>query len=178
MQSSSYPCGHSAEADFNLPAECPLCSQYGYTDVPTIIEFTIPSVPVAQPRQRHRIMNAGGRQFAHNYTPTTHPVNAFKAAVQLAARQAFVGAPMRCPLSLTAVFVLPRPQKFCGKKYLPNRLRHAAKPDSDNLRKSLTDALEGIVFANDSQICEEIIKKYYAAKDEQPCAIVAIGEAS
>lgn len=31
----TYPCGHSAEADFELPATCPLCSKYGYTEVPT-----------------------------------------------------------------------------------------------------------------------------------------------
>lgn len=30
-----YPCGHSAEADFELPATCPLCSRYGNMEVPT-----------------------------------------------------------------------------------------------------------------------------------------------
>lgn len=142
-----------------------------------MIEFTVPSVPVAQPRQRHRIVNSvHGRQYTQNYTPTTHPVNAFKAAVQLAARQVFIGAPVGTALQLTATFILPRPQKLNSKKYLPGRIRHKAKPDSDNLRKSLTDALEGIVFVNDSQICDERIRKFYAAKDEQPCAVVAIEE--
>lgn len=35
MQSKSYPCGHSAEAEFNLPADCPLCSKYGNDAMPT-----------------------------------------------------------------------------------------------------------------------------------------------
>lgn len=34
-QATYQPCGHSAEADFELPAKCPLCARYGNADMPT-----------------------------------------------------------------------------------------------------------------------------------------------
>lgn len=45
-----------------------------------MIVMNVPGVPVAQPRQRHRVI-AGN---VSNYTPASSPVNAFKATVRLA----------------------------------------------------------------------------------------------
>lgn len=126
-----------------------------------MIFFHVPAVPVAQPRQRHRIMNVGGRSFAQNYTPTTHPINAFKAAVQLAASAAFQGSPLTGPLMLTATFVLPRHW-------------HDTKPDAENLAKGMMDALTGIVWADDRQVAKALIAKFYASADEQPGVFVQV----
>ena len=125
------------------------------------ISFTVPTIPVAQPRQRHRIMQAGGRTFAHNVTPTTHPVNAFKAAVQLAAREAYAGPPLDGPVSLHVEFYFPRPGRLRWKKRDMPALLHDTKPDLENCLKSLMDALTGIAFHDDRQVAKVSAEKWY-----------------
>lgn len=137
------------------------------------IKFTVPAIPVAQPRQRHRIVSTHGKTLAMNYTPKTDPVNAFKAACQVAASAAYSGAPMDCPISMDVVFVFPRPMSV-RKKDGTGRLPHTTKPDRDNLMKSLQDALNGLTYRDDSLICAGHVEKWKAAADEQPHVEVTI----
>lgn len=134
----------------------------------TLISFTVPAVPIAQPRQRHRVISSGGRSFAHNYTPAKDPVNAFKAAVQLHAAQAHTGAPLLGPLSVRMVFVMPRPKSMIWKTRPMPRVPHTGKPDRDNLMKSAQDALNELLWKDDSQICAGPVEKWIASGDEQP----------
>ncbi len=53
------------------------------------LSIRIPGVPVAQPRQRHRVVKIGNHVRAQNYTPTQDPVNAFKAACKFAIAEAY-----------------------------------------------------------------------------------------
>ena len=129
-----------------------------------MITFHIPAVPDAQPRQRHAII-AG---HVRNYTPARHPVNAFKAAMQLALRDAYDGPPLDGPLYLDVIFVLPR-RAVDTRKTKPNpRLMHPRKPDVDNLLKSLKDALTGLAWRDDSQVSTVHAVKCYASGNEQP----------
>ncbi len=57
------------------------------------IQFIVPAIPIAQPRQRHRVMRIGGRTIAQNYTPKKDPVNQFKATVALVASEHTNGSP-------------------------------------------------------------------------------------
>lgn len=132
------------------------------------IRFNVPAIPVAQPRQRHRVITTGGRSFAHNYTPKNSPVNAFKATVQMAATGAYSGAPHDGPVRLAAVFVFPRPKAMCWKTKPTPRFQHCGKPDADNVYKALVDALSGLIFVDDARVCEVVIHKVIAAGDEQP----------
>ena len=43
-------------------------------------------------------------------------------------------------------------------------LRPTTKPDADNLAKAITDAMNGIVYADDAQIAELVCKKLYGAE--------------
>lgn len=130
------------------------------------VEFIVPAVPVAQPRQRHRIMAAGGKQFVTNYTPTKAPVNVFKAACQAAASHV-----MQCPISgpvhLWLTFVFPRPKSMTRKRGENPRAWKSTKPDIDNVYKSLADALTGIAWVDDSQVVWLNVQKCVAAADEQ-----------
>lgn len=131
-----------------------------------LIEFSVPSIPVAQPRQRHRIIQSAGRAFASNYTPKDSPVNAFKAAVQLAASNALGSSPpLDCPIRMDVVFVFPRPANV-RKKDGNGRLPHTGKPDRDNLMKSLQDAMNGIAYRDDSLIYDGRITKLKASSEE------------
>lgn len=54
-----------------------------------VFQFRVDAIPVAQPRQRHRVAKtAKGKQFVQNYTPQSDPVNTFKAAAQASAIEA------------------------------------------------------------------------------------------
>ena len=141
---------------------------------PDVIRFTVPGLPVAQPRQRHRIAAGAGRQWVQNYTPSKSPVNEYKAAVRLAAAQV-VNAPLNGPLSISVVFVFPRGTKPTWLKKHSSwfwawkdgqRVPHIARPDRDNLDKSTLDALKGIVFLDDKQAYCGRIEKWIAAGDE------------
>ena len=138
------------------------------------IQFNVPGVPVAQPRQRHRIVAAHGRQFVSNYTPARAPVNSWKAMVQYAAVQQYRGAPLDCPITLRAVFVLPRPKAKVWKTRAMPREPHTAKPDAENIVKALLDSLSRVVFRDDSLVCVLCIEKWIAAGDEQPHSEITI----
>ncbi len=132
------------------------------------IRFTVPAVPVAQPRQRHAIRGTAKRAFVANYTPTDDPVVAFKATVRMAAEAAYSGPPLEGPLRVDAVFVLPRPQSKRWKTRAMPRYHHTGRKDLDNLAKSIYDALTGTLWIDDGQIAAADCVKVVAAGDEQP----------
>lgn len=140
------------------------------------IRFTVPACPVPQPRQRHRVVTTGdGRAFAQNYTSRTDPVQAFKATVRMAAQAAYQGGPLDGPVRVVATFILPRPKYLTWKRKPMPRQHSAARPDLDNLAKSLKDALTGLLWVDDIQVSVMSLEKWYAAGDEQPCVVVEVG---
>lgn len=131
-----------------------------------MITFTIPSIPVAQPRQRTRVLSVGGRTFAQNYTPTKSPVNVFKAACQAEASKV-IQAPISGPVHLWLTFVFPRPKSLTKKRGPNPRAWKPSKPDIDNVYKSLADALTGIAWVDDSQVVWLNVQKLVASDSEQ-----------
>ena len=137
------------------------------------ITFRVPACPVAQPRQRTRIVATVAKTYTQNYTPTKHPVTAFKATVRMAAAEAYSGEPIYGPVRMDVTFVLPF--KGTRRKTKPSPRRwHTTKPDRDNLEKALLDALKGTVIADDKQVCCGEVRKFIAAADEQPHVDVTI----
>lgn len=143
------------------------------------LELYIPSVPVAQPRVK--ASSFGGNTKV--YTPTTvkqsdgtrkpHPIVLFKATVRLVASQKYTLPPLDEPLSIDCEFVFPRQKCKVWKRQPMPRYRHTTKPDRDNLDKAVLDALKGIVFVDDCQVCDGVVRKWHASGDEQPhCRIV------
>jgi len=129
-----------------------------------MICFNVPAVPVAQPRQKQAVI--AGR--VHNYMPTLHPVNAFKATVRQVAAEHFA-APLDEALSVTLVFVLPRPRSLVWKvKPMPRRPHAGSRNDADNLAKSVLDALTGLAWRDDGQVAVLHIEKWIAAGNEAP----------
>ena len=140
-----------------------------------MITFTVPAVPVAQPRQRQRVVKGkGGKIFAHNYTPTKHPANAFKATARMAAQQAYDGSPLQGPVYVSMLFVMPRPKAMQWKRKPMPREWHDKKPDCDNLVKAILDALNGLMWGDDCQVSAAPPVKVIASGDEQPHVEVAV----
>ena len=139
-----------------------------------MVTFEVPFVPVAQPRQRHAARRTkAGKTFMVNYTPKDDPVNSFKAAVALLCRQ-HIQSPIQGPVRVSVDFVFPRTANLVFKKKPMVRQWKDTKPDLDNLLKSTWDALKGIAWLDDSQICESSERKIYAAGDETAKAIISI----
>ena len=136
-----------------------------------VIKLTIPAVPVAQPRQRHAVI--GGH--IRNYTPSAHPVNAYKAAIMAAAAEAGI-EPLDGPISVDVRFYLPRPKRLMRRKDPAGPIPHTARPDVDNLWKSTADALSGLAWRDDSQVCRTRASKWYAEKDGVPRVEIEISE--
>jgi Holliday junction resolvase RusA-like endonuclease len=107
-------------------------------------------------------------EFIQNYTPRTGTVVDFKATVRMAFEREYKGAPLTGPLRCDLRFVFPRPKNLIWKKREMPRTYHAKKPDRDNLDKAVMDALKGLAWIDDSQVCDGRIIKLIAAGDEQP----------
>lgn len=137
-----------------------------------MIAFRVDAVPVSQPRPRSIVQNGKLLVFS---AKKEHPVNAFKATVRLAAAQEYSGPPLDTPVKLHVMFVLPRPAKRDGRKHKnDDRYWHTKKPDLDNLEKSVKDALTGLIWKDDSQVCAAQKTKVVASDSESPHVFVRI----
>ena len=141
-----------------------------------MIQVMVNTTPIAQPRQRHSVITRFGKTFVTNYVPKTHPVTQYKLELQAACAKQYAGDPLNGPLEVKFMFVMPRPKSKCWKTRPTPRERHFGKPDWDNLCKSTADALTGILWCDDSQICVGSTEKWVAAGDEHPHVVVTVRE--
>lgn len=63
--------------------------------------------------------------------------------------------PVTCPLEMTVSIFMPRP------KSRAKALHHVVKPDASNVVKGIEDALNGLVYKDDSQITRLHATKEY-----------------
>lgn len=72
------------------------------------------------------------------------------------------------PLKVEIIIGLKVPESFNKKKKqeaLEDKIRPLKRPDVDNCSKAILDSLNGIVYSDDKQIVELLVKKYYANVD-------------
>lgn len=118
----------------------------------TSLSFFVPGQPIAQPRHR---VSGKHRYIAPLKDGRPHPIHAWKELIALTAKQQeweIVKKGRR--VSIKLFFWMMPPKK-------KNPYIHTVKPDFDNLTKAVTDAIEGIIYENDSQIDEAYIQKMY-----------------
>lgn len=116
------------------------------------VQFSIPGNPRAKQRPRE----GQGRFFTPKETEAEEAFVHQLGRRAMAGRAVFLGPVM---LEFEAVFEMPIswPPRVREMRQLP----HVSKPDLDNIEKLLLDALNGVVFADDSQICEVRKRKRY-----------------
>lgn len=136
-----------------------------------IVEHT----PVPQPRQRATATKTGK---VVNYVPGNHPIRDFKDAIKRAAMEVVDGF-VEPPIHMGITFVVPRPKSLTREAKTEGRVPLTkAKGDWDNFGKAVSDALEGIFYANDCQIYSAYVEKYYSAEGESPHTIVLVEHSS
>jgi len=131
------------------------------------IELSIPIVPKAQKRARHRIVKTkDGRIFGTTYKDTGERTEEQKFMALLYEHKPDVL--ITGPIYLGVMAYLPIP-KSKSKKWqlaaLMGDIRPTSKPDLDNLIKFLKDCMTGIFWKDDAQIVEYLdgTGKYYSA---------------
>lgn len=128
--------------------------------------FVLAGVPVPQQRPRR------GKFIFYN------PNAAQKTAARWELKQQFKGHIFKKEaISLDITYYLPTPKTISKKEkealILENFRPHIKKPDIDNLLKFTLDAMQGIIFDNDSEIYAiNAIKKY----SENPQTVITLQE--
>jgi Holliday junction resolvase RusA-like endonuclease len=131
-----------------------------------VIEITIPGELRGKGRPRF------GKGFAYTDTRTRNA----EAWVKACAVQAYRAAPMGGPLSITLSIGVPVPKSWPKKRRadaLAGGIWPTGKPDLDNQVKLVGDALNGIVWGDDSQIVRAVVSRRYV---EQPQAVLIVAE--
>lgn len=83
--------------------------------------------------------------------------------------------PLTCPVRLTCMIYRAVPKSWSRRKRadaIAGKIRPTTKPDVSNIIKGIEDALNGVWYADDSQIVEYgFVGKWYA---EEPCVYVRL----
>lgn len=123
-----------------------------------MIEIVLLGAP--RGKERPRLTKAG-----HVYTP--EKTRSYEAALKFAAQQVMgERAPLDGPLELEMRVVVPIPQSWPKKRQEAARSGRewpTKKPDGDNFLK-MKDALNLVVWIDDSQIVRESVEKRYGDK--------------
>lgn len=121
-----------------------------------VITIQLLGAPVG--KGRPRFLRATG----HAYTPPK--TRAYEAQLSIAARMVMgAKAPLDGALEVGVVVLMPIPESWSRVKRgdaARGLIRPTCKPDADNFLKVL-DALNGIVWRDDSQITDTQIRKRY-----------------
>lgn len=134
-----------------------------------MIRFIVPGEPVG--KARPRVMRSG-----HAYTPekTVLYENLIKMEFERQCAGSFF--PKEMPVALTVEAIYQIPKSASRKKreaMMADEIRPTKKPDCDNLLKCVADSLNGIAYADDSQIVTMCCDKFYG---EVPRIEVTISE--
>ena len=122
--------------------------------------FTVPGEP--QGKGRAKIVKIGG--FSRMATPAK--TVAYEGLVAHAAQEAMRGAPvLEQPCRLELDVLCSVPASWSQKKQaqaLRGELRPAKKPDADNVLKAICDGMNGVVWKDDVQAVDVLMRKVYA----------------
>lgn len=136
-----------------------------------MIQFTIHGVAVAQGRPR------AGKSFTGQtvvYDPGKS--RAYKEYVRLIASENRPQKPYegQIMMQIDVYKSIPKSMpKYKRQAALDGKLRPITKPDTSNYAKGIEDALNGIIYKDDSQIVQSVINKFYS---DRPRVEVTISE--
>lgn len=138
------------------------------------ILLTIPGAPTA--KGRPRFSRRSGRAYTPAKTAQAESTFASRAAAALLTATEWASDwPTATAARVDLVFVLPIPASWPAWKReaaLAGDVRPVSKPDIDNLAKLAKDALNGVLWVDDSQVVELRAHKVYGA-EPKTCIYVA-----
>ena len=84
--------------------------------------------------------------------------------------------PLRGAIEVHLTFHMPIPKDIRGverQKMVNNACKHIKRPDLDNLAYIVVNAMKGIIYHDDSQICRMVFEKVYS---ETPKTVIKVCE--
>ncbi|UXY55371.1 RusA family crossover junction endodeoxyribonuclease [Pseudomonas tohonis] len=129
-----------------------------------IVEFFVPGEPVGKGRPKTSARRVGDKVFTKHYTPAK-TVNyegliAHAGSQAMQARALIVG-----PVLVEMHMGLSIPQSMSKKRKalaVAGRVFPTKKPDMDNVIKAIFDGLNGVVWVDDVQVVDTVVRKRYA----------------
>lgn len=133
-----------------------------------------------KPKGSHRAFVVRGRAVV---APASTGERAWRDRVTDCARAAMAGrVPLEGPVCITLEFYSLRPKgHYRTRKGLTVRrdgmqLRPTSAPDGDKLWRSVGDALNGVCYRDDRQVCEATVRKRYTRPEQPYCGVsVTVG---
>ena len=125
-----------------------------------MVEFTTPGEPVAQGRPR-----AGKTRYGKTIMYDPQNSRDYKQFVGLVARQHAPKTKLEGALSVRMKIYRQIPKSTTKKNralFLAGIKRPVVKPDIDNFTKGVLDALNHIIYTDDSQVVDLNASKYYS----------------
>jgi len=128
------------------------------------IAFFVPGIPRGGGSKRGFVNSKTGRVII---TDASKHAKDWKTSVAQVAESAFTGALWHGPIILRVTFLFPRPKRHFGTGKKATILRqdapefHTSKPDNTKLTRSTEDALTGVVWKDDAQVCQQFVEKRY-----------------
>lgn len=135
-----------------------------------LLRFEIPGRPQAW--QRAGRNKATGITFTK--TETRHAMALVKDFAQSRLGET---PPTGAPILLELLYGFAVPQSWPAWKReaaLDGRVAVTAKPDLDNLEKLVKDALNGVVWADDAQVCRVVKAKVYTDRPRTVVSVTAL----
>lgn len=121
-------------------------------------EFTVEITPKA--KARPRFVRRGN--FVQTYTPKTTLDYEKKIAEEYLFQGGTVFDYPYLEMSIIAYFPIPKSTKKVDRLLLENEcVPYPHKPDTDNIGKSIADALNQVAYLDDKQIVFLKVKKFY-----------------
>lgn len=128
-----------------------------------MITFFVPGLPV--PKGSWRSFPVKGSKRRVFVADNAEQLKPWVESIQWSARAAINGKPHDGPVAYRFDFYFPRPKAHftkTGRRSAQYTDVHAVKPDLDKLKRAVFDALEKIVYTNDSRLCRDRgSEKYY-----------------
>ena len=132
------------------------------------INLVIPGIPQPKQSARFRAVKNGNKSFVKSYQKKEVKENERNIKYEIRSQLPVGFIPFQNGIKVNKLHYIFPPLKGFSKKKMQEIVDGAiiykdTKPDlTDNLQKGLFDAMEGLVFLNDSQVCElNNVKKYY-----------------
>jgi Holliday junction resolvase RusA-like endonuclease len=125
------------------------------------VMFSVDGIPHGKGRPRFRRTG----NFVSTYTDAK--TKTYESLVKEAAKKAMGSSePLETPISFYCYIRLPIPKSYSKKRIeacLSGSEPPTKKPDWDNVAKSVADAMNGVIYLDDSQIVQATITKKYDA---------------
>jgi len=122
------------------------------------MHFVVEGTPVGKGRPKF----ARRGNFVSTYTPTK--TRNYEDLIKVAATQAMTEPPIATPISVFVYIAVPVPVSYSKQRKfdcLARREKPTKKPDIDNVAKCFLDAMNGIVYVDDSQVVSLHVTKEY-----------------